>query len=158
MSATDANKDFALGQKGTSFEVKPTNNDDPNNVIPLDLTDYESAKIRIRQPNGKISTHEAVVTGASETTSLIGLRIDDPSQTIDDTHINDGNDGTLAPESTQTLSGEPISNFDPNSYIEIPPGVTAVCKTNSFRSDDDPYFYFVEAFVGTVSLTGLYCK
>ena len=80
-------------QKGQEFVVNPLDENDPNDIKALDLTGFDEAYICIKQPDGTISNHLATVTGGTSTVSLIGSRIDNPEQTIDDTYINDGNNG-----------------------------------------------------------------
>ena len=69
------------------------------------------------------------------TGTLIGSRIDDPSQTIDDTHINDGNDGIVTGGSTTNISLSPLNDGDKTTYVEIPPGATLTFDDGSTRSD-----------------------
>ena len=101
--------------------MHPTNNDDANAVTPLDLTNYAQAHILIRQPDGNVTAYPATVTGAPEINKLTGVRVDSEPP-IDDTNINDGDDGTIIPGSIENVSPDPLNNTSPDSYIEIPPG------------------------------------
>ena len=97
-----ARRNIAYNQIGQKFTVYPTNDDDPANIIPLDLTNYSQAHILIRQPDGSITAYPATVIGAAEDKELVGVRVD-AEPPIDDTHINDGNDGSIVPASSTML-------------------------------------------------------
>ena len=118
-----ARRNIAYNQIGQKFTVYPTNDDDPANIIPLDLTNYSQAHILIRQPDGSITAYPATVIGAAEDKELVGVRVD-AEPPIDDTHINDGNDGAPIPGSTTNVSVSPLNTAGKDTYVEIPPGGT----------------------------------
>ena len=121
----DKVRTLGYGQIGQKFIVKPSNADDIDNVIPLSLENYERANICIRQPDGEVKEYPGVVTGAPELERLVLQRVDSEPP-IDDTHINDGNDGVNIPGSSTPISVSPLNTAGKNTYVEIPPGATLV--------------------------------
>ena len=97
-----------IGQKGNRFSLKPTERvidvDGTVTETPQNFTNYSKVEMIFRDPQGLKKTYEAALVLGAVSGPLIGSRIDDPSQTIDDTHINDGNDGIVTGESTTNIS------------------------------------------------------
>ena len=117
-----------IGQKGNRFSLKPTERvidvDGTVTETPQNFTNYSKVEMIFRDPQGLKKTYEAALELGAISGPLIGSRIDDPSQTIDDTHINDGNDGIVTGGSTTNISLSPLNDGDKTTYVEIPPGAT----------------------------------
>ena len=124
-----------IGQKGNRFSLKPTERvidvDGTVTEKPQNFLNYSKVEMIFRDPQGLKKTYEAALELGAISGPLIGSRIDDPSQTIDDTHINDGNDGTIIPESITNISVSPLNDADKTTYIEIPPGATLTFNDGS---------------------------
>ena len=62
---------------------------------------------------------------------------------IDDTNINDGNDGVTIPGSTTNISVSPLNTSGKDTYVEIPPGGTLTFDDGArFFLNHTPSGYF----------------
>ena len=95
-----------IGQKGNRFSLKPTERvidvDGTVTEKPQNFLNYSKVEMIFRDPQGLKKTYEAALVLGATDKPLVGFRIDDPIQTVNDTHINDGNDGTIAYQSQVT--------------------------------------------------------
>ena len=143
-----------IGQKGNRFEIKPTERvidvDGSVTEKPQNFTNYSKVEMIFRDPQGLKKTHEAVVTGGPVNIPLIGLRVDVPNQTIDDTHINDGNDGVIFPPSSYAVSPAPINDGNAETYIEIPERGTLVVTSSDipFKFPNIVFWLFFRGLTG----------
>ena len=141
------------GQVGQEFVINPIDENDPEDVIPLDLTDYKESYICIKQPDGTITEHVATVKPGISSQLLVGRRIDLPGLTLDGSNINDGNDGSGEQGTVSTINLFNLNSSSVLSYIEIPPSHTLIMTSGrDYTTDVISLWGFT--YTGVVNMKG----
>ncbi|MDI1496245.1 MAG: hypothetical protein K8823_1553 [Cenarchaeum symbiont of Oopsacas minuta] len=114
------------GQKGNVFTVRPsekiTNPDGTTTIQDQSFIGYSAVKMIFRDPQGVEKKYTATYIPKAGLVNLKGVRIDQEPP-IDDTNINDGNDGTERDGHRNEINSSPVNIGSLDSYIEVAGGV-----------------------------------